>query len=509
MHSFSPSRAIRRLFLGFCLLFLGRAALPAGEQPKSVVFKNFTAPPPSFLRNRNNITSELWQGFQLLRDANAGDPAAEHELGLRYLLGEGFPADTTLAAEWIRKACDQKLAVACYNYGVLLNNGMGVPWNPFEAYRQFQYAAARRIPQASYMLGIFSSDNLALPRNIPAAYGFFKAAADSGFEPAREVLAEFAERGWRQPEDPAASHGPALSPVIDTLALSASTGTIYDSIAVDRIPDSLPSPTLEKLRREMLRNGATPSGAPIGAEALAQARRAAAWGSPEALTFLGRCAEEGSVVPRDSIAATVAYLKAMRLNAPYAPLLLYRLIRGDKYFTRLKEEVDRRNPVAEYCWAALFAFGFGPPLTEQQALRLLESAAARSNVDAILALAACYHSGTWVRRDDEKERRLLGRAIAMQSREAALQLLLGRLMRKTPAADDRALLLEASDSGSVLAQEMLGYCYETGLLTGQSQPEAVKYYRLAAQRGNTSAFDALRRMYDGLRPRGKEFALPR
>lgn len=497
------------LILPMCLV-LFPAAPRAGEKPKSVVFKSVTVPAPSFLRRDNDITSDLWRGFQLLREANAGVAAAQHELGLRFLLGEGVTADTAAGAEWIGKAAAQKHAVACYNFGVLLNNGIGVPWNPFQAYREFQFAASKEIVQAKYMLGVFLSDDLALPRDIPAAYWHFRAAADSGFEAAREVLAAFAERGWVPAPDSAGQRPAALVP--DTLTLAAPPGAILDTIAVGEVPDSIPPPALEKLRREAARNTPVSADGPLDPALVAEMRRAADWGSPEALTFLGRCAELGTTLERDSIIAAGYYLQAMRLGAPYAPLLLYRLIRSGRYLERLKEEAERKNPAAEYCWAALFAFGFGPPLTEAQALQFLESAAARSNTDALLALAACYHSGTWVRSDHEKERELLRRASETGSRAARLQMVVSGITESSHDAGGEAslaFLREASDSGSVLAQQVLGYCHETGVLTGESRQLAVRYYRLAAQRGNAAAYEALRRMYDSLRPAEKEFALPR
>ena len=36
---------------------------------------------------------QILQQFNLMREANAGDPLAQHELGLRYLFGEGIPPD--------------------------------------------------------------------------------------------------------------------------------------------------------------------------------------------------------------------------------------------------------------------------------------------------------------------------------------------------------------------------------------------------------------------------------
>ena len=57
----------------------------------------------------------LMTGFLLTQEAKKGDPFAQHELGLRYLLGRGFAPDTILAVSWIKKAANQKLAAAQFN----------------------------------------------------------------------------------------------------------------------------------------------------------------------------------------------------------------------------------------------------------------------------------------------------------------------------------------------------------------------------------------------------------
>ena len=76
-----------------------------------------------------DLSYQLWKQFNLIREANSGDPLAEHELGIRYLLGDGVRADTLLGAYWIRKAVEKNLTAAEYNYGILLMNGWGVKWN--------------------------------------------------------------------------------------------------------------------------------------------------------------------------------------------------------------------------------------------------------------------------------------------------------------------------------------------------------------------------------------------
>jgi TPR repeat protein len=61
------------------------------------------------------------------------------------------------------------------------------------------------------------------------------------------------------------------------------------------------------------------------------------------------------------------------------------------------------------------------------------------------------------------------------------------------------------NDGSILAQFTLGYCYENGIGVKKNLPNAVKYYRNAAQRGNQFAYEQLKRLYNNLRPATETF----
>ena len=81
-----------------------------------------------------------------------------------------MPADTIKGAYWIKQAADQKLTAAQFNYGILLINGWGVDWNPFEAFKQFYYAALDGMAQAEYVVGLLYTDNLIIKRDMAEAY---------------------------------------------------------------------------------------------------------------------------------------------------------------------------------------------------------------------------------------------------------------------------------------------------------------------------------------------------
>ena len=477
----------------------------------------------------DNSAARYWDEFNLVRNANAGDPLAQHELGIRYLTRDGFPADTQKAAFWIKKAADQNLIPARYNYALMLNNGWGVSWNPFEAYEQFHRAAKKGMVEAEYAVGLLMTDNLTVPRDYAGAYRWESLAADSGYEPAREILKEFKRRGLdaranRPARDTTNRKGRKDRTHISSVPQTASG---LQPIFLDTESDSIPLPDDTTLTREVqqaanaqlttMNIAKTPASAKSaksdGEADSALVRRifdAAEAGSPEALTLIGRWYEQGAVMKRDEVQATVYYLRAMRFDSPWAPALLWKLIRHNDFFRRLKEEADRNDPSAQFAWAELIASDFDHQLTQSQALELLQSAASRDYPPAVVELGMGYYTGTWVQQNRDKAIKLLRSADRVGFREAGIRLSMIEVQEhknSAPASSSMSALWRATEDGSVLAQTMLAYCYETGLGVPRDTSEAVRLYRKASQRGSNAAYSALKNLYDEIRPSDAEFRI--
>jgi uncharacterized protein len=64
---------------------------------------------------------------QLQKLADAGDPAAQNELGVRFRLGTDVEKDPAKAVPWFLKAARQGYAKAYFNLGAAYYNGDGVP----------------------------------------------------------------------------------------------------------------------------------------------------------------------------------------------------------------------------------------------------------------------------------------------------------------------------------------------------------------------------------------------
>jgi uncharacterized protein len=512
---------IRRYLLLVVLMTISPLRVGTTDKPKSLVLKDHTPERSPFRIQQDNSEEELWDAFLVVKKANSGDPVAQHELGLRYLMGKDFSADTEKAAYWICKAAEQSMITAQYNYGLLLNNSWGVAWNPFEAYQHFKDAALHGLVEAEYVYGLLLTENLAVQRNYVEAYHWIKMAADSGFAPAAEVLQEFTKRGimaqinsklkeshggnqFSQSKAPAHPK-PALLPVF-----------------LDLTTDSIPKPDDETLMKEAIVEGgnqstkiidsvdATNIDSIFNVNTLRSLHYAAEAGSPEALTMIGRLFEQGINAKKDLIKAAVYYIRAIRFDSPWSPMLLWSMIHREDYFRLLKQGVDAGDPASEFVWAMLIEFGFDNRLTEAQVIALLEDAARQNFPEAIVQLGVNSYSGHWVKKDKEKAIVLLKRAEQLGSQEATVQLYMIKLRdeeRGEKVSEVVKMLKKFSDVGSILAESVLGYCYQEGKGVQANKSEAIKLYRHAAGRGSQVAYDALRKLYDELRPSDSEFQL--
>lgn len=460
----------------------------------------------------------------LSQKANAGDPLAQHELGVRYLVGRGVRADTLRGAYWTRKAAEQKMGTAQFNLGILQSNGWGVEWNPFEAFDNFLSAAERGMPEAQYVLAQFFTDNLVVSRNWTEAYRWTKAAADSGYAPAKEALVEFERRGKVPAID--SLPVPASEFLTDSSSTRSRTQFGWAPVYLDFGADSTEPISDKMLLQDVLREG-TPAlqqelaGSPIdtslvfGEEALSSLRRVADAGSPEALAIIGRCFEKGLQVPRDKVVAIAYYVRAVRFDSPRAHQLLWEVLREDGIGSEIRTRAMRGDNDARFVWATLMALGFHHPLiraqaflTEKQAVEMLRTAASENHVPSMIEIGLCYYSGRWVDEDRGKARDYWHRAVAAGCVEAEVRLESADVREQRRGPVDAVQILEHGAAvGSVLAEVALGLCYESGFGVQRNNSKAARYYRKAAQRGSQDGFRALVRLHDIIRPPDSRFVI--
>lgn len=456
-------------------------------------------PTPGMMIKESSLDYQLWENFRLVRRANDGEPAAQHELAIRYLQGKGFAADTQKAVFWLDRASRQGFDLAHFNLAIMTLNGWGIAWNPFRAFELFEQATARGMSEAEYALGLMYTEDLVVRQNWTQAYAHVKKAADAGFEPATRALVEFRNRGIPAKKESGGQTDTAK----------------HKPLFINFDPDTIGSGD-EGLLRDLLKEGnaelrealgAAPTLAGADSNAYSLITRAARAGSPEAQTLIGKFRETGIRSTRDPIAAVAEYLVAVRNESPRALELIWKIAGTERFAEELERRAKDGDAVAQFAWSGLVASGIDRRLSGEQALKLLQSSADQRYADAVIELGMCYQSGRWVERDQARARLLWKEAASMGKTEALIRLNAVDLFVQNPQVSPAtiALFREQAGEGSILAQVALAYCYERGLGVPRNPGEASGLYRNAAARGSESAYDALKRMHDGIRPPGEKW----
>jgi len=490
-------------------------------QPRKSHSFRTSAPGPSSFIVESDPSARLLEGFILIQKANSGDPVAQQEIGLRYLFGRDFPADTFKAAFWIKKAADQSLLTAKYNLSILTNNGWGVDWNPFEAYRLLRAAAKGNMMEAQYMVGLTYIDDLVVPRNWDTAYVYLSKAADQGFKPAKDVLAEFVKRGIHVDSVSSGTRSAKADSSKTAEKGKGTPDTAWTPVFLDLQRDPPTALDDSTLLKEAYREANMTARYSIESQPLKHRRveddtgmvriaQAAEMGNPEALALIGRLYEEGIGIEQDLGLAAEYYIRAIRFDSPRASLLLWKLIQKEEFRKELDERSQHDDPVALFDWAGLTALKYDLTLNDQKALELLERSAAQHHVPALIELGLCSYQGRWVQQDRKAAFAVWSEAASLGSGEAKVRIAAAKVTGDFSDHDystNLPILFDAAQEGSLLAQLALAFCYEHGYGLQENKGEAAQLYRVCAQRGSQNAFESLRRMYDEIRPDDKEFVI--
>ena len=500
------------------------SAVYSQDTTQSLAFKNKRPQPNAPYFYRPDLAYQIWQKFRLTQEANAGDPLAQHELGLRFLLGEGVPADTSQAVFWIKKAADQNLTSAKYNYAILLINGIGVQWDPFNAFTLFQSAASDGMIQSQYVVGILYTDNLTVKRDYNLAYYWIKKAADNDYEPAKDIVARLEPRVSQTVVDSLLNYSGKSedkNPIPDASEnLTSSLGlvfvdfeTITDSAVV--ITDSLLIDHFEMIGSDSL-SKILLADKPKSLNELANPRNIETLiflvdnGSPEAQAVLGKMFEQGIHYNKNLVDAGVYYYRALRNDSPTGTYLLWQLSQQTDFQEIVRRESENGNILAKYLWYGLTAIGFDRRIAIADALNLLDQSADAYYLPSMVESGLNYYSNRFGRYNPETGLGIWSTASQLGSKEAEIRLTASRLLDEFGGynkSGDFKKLKKAADEGSLFAMVTVGICYEQGIGTSQSKSEAVDYFKMAAQRGSRFAYEELKRIYDEMRPADAQFIL--
>lgn len=119
--------------------------------------------------------------------AKAGNPDAQHLLGLMYYMGRGVPQDYKQALAWHRKAALQGKADAQYVVGAMYYTGNAVIQDHKQAVAWFRKAAEQGHADAQQVMGLMYRYHMGgMPQDNVIAYMLWNLAAAKGSATAAE-----------------------------------------------------------------------------------------------------------------------------------------------------------------------------------------------------------------------------------------------------------------------------------------------------------------------------------
>ncbi len=159
---------------------------PPAEQP----LRPAAAPPPAPSDGADRVT-------QL---ANSGNAIAQTILGLRYLDGQGVPADLPQAGRLLAKAAEQGQPVAQYRLGTMYERGQGIPADGTKAAKWYLAAANQGNRKAMHNLAVAYAGGTGGKKDMAEAARWFSKAAELGLSDSQFNLAVLYERGDGVPQ---------------------------------------------------------------------------------------------------------------------------------------------------------------------------------------------------------------------------------------------------------------------------------------------------------------------
>lgn len=200
-----------------------------------MVYDGFSFSDSFIYISRNNLEPQAFENIKNKNYVDAlkyyhkaveqGSVAAEYDLGLIYLYGQGVPIDYIEAEKWFHKAADHGLPSAQYFLGLMYHEGQGITKNYTESFKWlkkaadleytkaetalgymyydgdiiqdrilarkwFERAATKNDPDAQFGLGNIYKDGAGVQKNNAEALKWYRKSAAQGNTQAKEVLNE-------------------------------------------------------------------------------------------------------------------------------------------------------------------------------------------------------------------------------------------------------------------------------------------------------------------------------
>lgn len=482
------------------IIFIACSA--AFAQPGSLAFKRNqpveiyrTYIPPEY-------SPRVYESFILVRRANDGDALAQHELGLRYLTGNGFEPDTVKAFIWVERSAKQGYPLAAYNTGIFYMNGWGAVWNPLKAFENFLLAAQKDVPEAQFAVGVIYTEDLVVSKDLDKAKFWFMEADKNGYENASKSLAALekeiaASKGKTGRDDLAGSN-----PISKNVTLQ------YIDFEKDKYTVPSDSLLLADFYEELERTAIQYSGFKTRALSFSDSVRQSflqyestieSYSFPEGLLLLGRMYETGAGIPVDAGKAAYYYVRALKEGTPYAGIFLWELVNREQLFAPLYAKVNKGDFQAAYTLSTLRLLKLEFKISEKDALGLLEKAANGGHKAAIIEYGNILYNGIFIPVNKKAAKEVWETASVAGAYQARLRIFIAGIADGTdlqmPRHDFYEYLQDGYRNGSLLAETVLGYYYEKGYTGTESKSNAYRIYRNAASRGSNLAYTLMKNLY--------------
>ena len=116
-----------------------------------------------------------------LQSARQGNAAAQFNLGLMYVKGQGgVRQDYAEAVKWYRQSAKQGFVLAQYNLGVMYGRGLGVRKDDTQAVKWYRQAAQQGFAQAQFNLGVMYAEGQGVRQNLKVAKEWLGKACNNG-----------------------------------------------------------------------------------------------------------------------------------------------------------------------------------------------------------------------------------------------------------------------------------------------------------------------------------------
>jgi TPR repeat protein len=169
-----------------------KAAEPATQNGTEAPAASDTKDTPAAASSTANADDTL---AALRRAAEAGDPAAQTQLGLAYRNGKGVPQDLVEAVKWYNRAAEKNHAEAQAYLGFMYMTGRGVRRNDVEAAKWHRKAAEQGNPLGQYNLGLmYLHGRGGVETSKVQAYLWLKQAAEQNNGSAQVQLATLSQQ---------------------------------------------------------------------------------------------------------------------------------------------------------------------------------------------------------------------------------------------------------------------------------------------------------------------------